>query len=123
MLTSLDFGSLLAFHEDRGAYITVGVREHAIQIPYGVVESNGFSVTAIVEKPVVNNFVSAGVYVMHPEVVGRVRPSSYLDMPDLIRETVAAGYEVSAFPLHEDWIDVGTRETLEIARNEWSNKK
>jgi Nucleoside-diphosphate-sugar pyrophosphorylase involved in lipopolysaccharide biosynthesis/translation initiation factor 2B, gamma/epsilon subunits (eIF-2Bgamma/eIF-2Bepsilon) len=37
-------------------------------------------------------------------------------MPDLIHDAIERGLSVSGFPLHEDWLDVGTFEALEQAR-------
>jgi len=122
VLTNMDLSNMLLFHNERKSSATLGVREHAIQIPFGVVESEQFSVTGIVEKPVVSHFVSAGVYVLEPEVIRSVPQGQYLDMPDLLSNMIASGHEVSAFPLHEDWLDVGSPENLDAARREWSNQ-
>lgn len=122
VLTNMDLSNMLLFHNERNASATLGVREHAIQIPFGVVESEQSSVTRILEKPVVSHFVSAGVYVLEPEVIRSVPQGQYLDMPDLLSDTIASGHEVSAFPLHEDWLDVGSPENLEVARREWSGQ-
>lgn len=122
VLTNMNLSNMLAFHNERNASATLGVREHAIQIPFGVVESEEYSVTRIVEKPVVSHFVSAGVYVLEPEVIRSVPQGQYLDMPDLLSDTIASGHEVSAFPLHENWLDIGSPENLEVARREWSDQ-
>lgn len=122
VLTNMDLSNLLIFHNERRAMATMGVREHLIQIPFGVVESEQFSVTQILEKPVVSHFVSAGVYVLQPEVIRSVPRGQYLDMPDLLSNMIASGHEVSAFPLHEEWLDVGSPENLEVARRKWADQ-
>src|SRR5688572_26091201 len=38
LLTQANFSSMLDFHQKQRAVITVGVRRHDIQIPYGVIE-------------------------------------------------------------------------------------
>ena len=41
VLTRLNAGQLLEYHNSNGARATMCVRKHSITIPYGVVESNG----------------------------------------------------------------------------------
>lgn len=52
VLTKVDIGQLLRFHEENGSDLTMCVREYDFTVPYGVVETSGRHVTAITEKPV-----------------------------------------------------------------------
>ncbi|BBI64332.1 hypothetical protein HSBAA_56380 [Vreelandella sulfidaeris] len=51
LLTTLNFQSLLQFHEAHPASATMCVREYEYQVPYGVIESHGHHITSMVEKP------------------------------------------------------------------------
>lgn len=116
VLTRLDFGALLDFHRAQASDLTLCVREYDMQVPFGVVEGEGSSVTAITEKPVHRFFVNAGVYVVSPRVVALGRPARRLDMPDLVQTLIDDGYRVSMFPIHEYWLDVGRMEDFEMAQ-------
>lgn len=120
LLTHLDFGSLLARHEERGGDMTVCVREYDYQVPFGVIQMQGEQVLDIVEKPVHSFFVNAGIYVLSPAAAASVRPGERRDMPDLIRERIARGNRVDIFPIHEYWLDIGRLDDFERAQTEFA---
>ena len=107
VVTSVDFNALLASHVDKGAALTMCVREHHLQVPYGVVESDGHDVLDVIEKPTHKFFVNAGIYVLSEQVFEHVGVRERIDMPDLIRKLVAVNQRVSMFPIHEHWLDIG----------------
>ncbi len=116
VLTQLDIRKLYDFHCSRGAEMTVSVREYDMQVPFGVVESDGDLVTGIVEKPIHRFYVNAGIYVVSPAVVAQTQPARRLDMPDLIGQLIDAGQRVAMFPVHEYWLDVGRPDDFQIAQ-------
>jgi NDP-sugar pyrophosphorylase family protein len=119
VLTRVDYGHLLRFHSEHEAAATLCVQEHTTQIPYGVVRMDNGMVQAIEEKPVLSNYVNAGIYLLEPCLLELVPSDQFFDMPQLIEKAVAHPYRVSAFPIHEYWLDVGLPETLERAHGEW----
>jgi NDP-sugar pyrophosphorylase family protein len=119
LLTRLDFGQLLEFHDARGGQATMCVRECDFQIPYGVVHCDGERVSSIVEKPIQTFFVSAGIYVLEPGIIPNgVGAKKYRDMPDLMCEIVDSGGVVNMFPIHEYWLDIGRIEEYKRAQKE-----
>lgn len=120
ILTRVDFGQLLGFHERTGAGMSMCVREYEIEVPYGVVEVDGETVTSIVEKPTTRHFINAGIYVLTPELVRMIEPGVRLDMTDLAERALAAGHLVGAFPIHEYWLDIGHLEDYEQAQREFA---
>lgn len=119
VLTRVDHKSLLRFHAESDASATLCVREHTTQIPYGVVRLEEMRFLALEEKPVLSHYVNAGIYLLDPEILALVPKDRFFDMPQLLEQAVAAQYRVSAFPIHEYWLDVGLPETLERAHGEW----
>lgn len=116
VLTEVDLSRMVEFHREGGSFATVALREFVIEVPYGVVSLDGFTVREIREKPSFRHFINAGVYVLRREVIDLVPSGSAIDMPDLIRDAIDKGFSVRGFPLHEDWLDVGSLESLEQAR-------
>jgi len=108
VVTGARFRDLIDQHGNASAAITVGMRVHDIEHPFGVLELDGSGVTGIREKPVWREFVSAGVYVLSPEVLSLIPAGQYVDMPDLVTLAIDRGLRVEGFPLHESWLDVGT---------------
>ena len=104
-------------HERECAAITVGISEHRYEVPYGVVEVDGELVMALDEKPC-QWLVNAGVYAVSPGVAARVGPGEERSMPHLVTECLAKEETVAACRVDNDWLDVGTPETLRAARGE-----
>ena len=119
LLTQLTFESLLRFHDDHSADLTMVVRESAYQVPYGVVTVNGSTITGIEEKPSRKLLVNAGIYVINSEVLSLIPQDSFFDMTSLFGAAIASNRTAAAFPLHEYWIDIGRVEELERAQREW----
>jgi NDP-sugar pyrophosphorylase family protein len=116
VLTEVDFRRIIEFHHVQAADATVALREFVVEVPFGVVSVEGVDVTEIVEKPSYRHFVSAGVYVLSRKIIDLVPPGRSLDMPDLIRAGMGERLPVKGFPIHEDWLDVGSFESLGEAR-------
>lgn len=119
LLTTLNYRELLEFHNEQNSVATMCVREYEYQVPYGVIESNGNLIQSMVEKPVQKFFVNAGVYVLSPELVRSVSAGTKIDMPTLLEREIAIGHEVTMFPVHEYWLDIGRMEDFKRAQIEF----
>lgn len=107
ILTQMDFGAMLDFHTQHDADLTIAVRQYEIRVPYGVVETDGVHVKRMAEKPVVQNFINAGIYLLSPEVHRFIPSSQWFDMPDLIAKLLEENRNVVCFPVREYWMDIG----------------
>lgn len=115
IVTNIDLVELAYFHKRQRAHMTVVVRPYAVEVPYGLVETEGAEVVGISEKPIVRGFVNAGIYLVDPAVCGLITAGERLDMPDLIKRALDAGQRVASFPLHEYWLDIGHQQDYERA--------
>jgi dTDP-glucose pyrophosphorylase len=107
VVTDLDFRAMRQFHAEHEAAATMAVAPYRVQIAYGVVEHEGISVTGLVEKPVIENFINAGIYLVEPRVQRFMERDSKFNMTDLIHRLIAEKERVVVFPVREYWIDVG----------------
>jgi NDP-sugar pyrophosphorylase family protein len=119
ILTHVDYSRLLHFHSEQEAAATLCVREHTTQVPYGVVRMDDVTVQAIEEKPILSHYVNAGIYLLDPGLLKLVPSDQFFDMPQLVEKALARQHRVSAFPIHEYWLDIGLPETLQRAHTEW----
>jgi len=116
ILTTINFRALMDFHQSTGADMTMGVRTYKHQVPYGVVNTHGLDITSIDEKPELEFFVNAGLYVLEPAVLARL-PKKPMDMTDLVAELLNdPDARVTACPVHEYWQDIGREQDLLHAR-------
>ncbi|WP_045212431.1 nucleotidyltransferase family protein [Desulfonatronovibrio magnus] len=115
VLTDIDYGELLEFHQRQNAAATMAVRLHEWQNPFGVVHTNGFDITGFEEKPTVSSRVNAGIYVLEPEILDLLESDQHCDMPHLFLQAQEQGKRCVVFPMHEPWLDVGRPDDLEKA--------
>ncbi len=123
ILTKVDFRAMVDFHHEHTAEMTVAVRPHEMQVPYGVVETDGAMITGITEKPTLRHFINAGIYLLNPSVCRLVPEGEKYDMPDLIQRLINEGQRVASFPVHEYWLDIGQIQDYEQAQADAVNKE
>jgi len=119
LLTRVNFGHLLSFHDSREAAATMCVTDYVHRVPYGVVHSDGEHLVRVEEKPVQRFGVNAGVYVLSPEAVALVRAGEPCDMPDVFARVRDAQLTAVCFRIPDYWLDIGRLEDLERARGEF----
>lgn len=116
ILTTLDFRAMLSFHREHCADLTVAVRRFEVQVPYGVVNTDGEKVLGVTEKPVHSHLINAGIYLLEPSVRGFIPRGERYDMTELMQALVAAARTVICFPVWEYWRDIGHRRDYEQAQ-------
>ena len=118
ILTKVDFAAMLDFHREHAADMTVAVKQHEIQVPFGVVETSGAVITGIKEKPTIQHYINAGIYLMNSDVRRSLSSGQAYDMPDLINRLASEGRKVVSFPIHEYWLDIGEYTDYERAQKD-----
>ncbi len=118
LLTNVNFIELLEFHNQNHGLATICVRNFDYQIPFGVIETEGSTVTSMKEKPTHNYKVNAGIYVLDPLLLIHVETDEYVDMPTLLKRHMDQGEKLLTFPIHEYWLDIGRKEDFIKAQSE-----
>jgi dTDP-glucose pyrophosphorylase len=116
ILTRVDFRALLHFHREHKADLTVCVRQYEFNVPYGVIEADGVNVKGISEKPIVRNFINAGIYLLNPQVRKLIPNGQPYDIPDLIDRLINEQRTVVCFPIREYWLDIGKVDQYDQAK-------
>jgi dTDP-glucose pyrophosphorylase len=119
LLTKADYGSLLEKHLLTGADATVGVRNYEMQVPFGVVKEEQGQVSSIIEKPVYQHKVSAGVNALSRSVLELVPRDEFYDMPTLLESSIKHGLQVRSHNLNGYWLDVGQKSDFEQANQDF----
>jgi NDP-sugar pyrophosphorylase family protein len=121
VLTKVNFEHLLSFHKDQLGIATMCIREYDVQIPFGVVDIEKNKAKGFLEKPVKKFFINAGIYVFEKEMINSVKVDQCIDMPNLLEQQIKKGKNVSVFPIHEYWKDIGQMEDYQSANNSFVN--
>lgn len=122
ILTSSDFLNLFHFHNDQCSAITLCTINYFINIPFGVVEQESTKLKSIIEKPSKRYLCNAGIYALSGKVLQRIPNDRIYNMTDLINECLIDKVEISIFPVHEFWSDIGTPDDLKEVRRKFLSK-
>lgn len=113
VLTDLDIGRLVEFHDRAGAMATIDL--HRVDDPslFGVVPTDDSGrVLAFVEKPprdeAPTDLINAGTYVLEPEVLERIPDDRPVSIERETFPALVAGGELFALDGDAYWIDAGT---------------
>lgn len=117
ILTRVSPRALLNFHRQENVMATMAVRPMTLPIPYGVVEIEKNRMISIREKPVIDYYVNAGIYVLNPDIIAELHANQPMDMPNLL-DTVPQG-GVACYPIPEYWADIGRPDDLSQASREY----
>lgn len=137
VVTDVPFSRLLDFHMERDASATIAVTQYRMRVPYGVIQTDGEKLVAVIEKPDLGVYVNAGMYVLGREALALAPRRHYQDaqsiynsqefgglqnhqfnMPDLFSRLIDSKKPPVVFPILEKWLDVGSPETLAQAQME-----
>lgn len=121
LLTNVNFEHLYHYHLSNNAMATMCVREYDFQVPYGVVNIEEGRILSIQEKPVQKFFVSAGIYMLNPQVIEYIERDAFFDMPTLFEKLIIQGKDALSFPIREYWLDIGRMEEYERANIEYED--
>jgi dTDP-glucose pyrophosphorylase len=118
ILTRLDFRKMYRAHCDSSALMTVGVRRYDLQVPFGVLNIDGTRVTSLAEKPVLEFFVNAGIYLLEPAAVRCIPRDTQFDATDLIATLLNDHQPIHSYSIHEYWLDIGQLPDYERANQD-----
>lgn len=104
IMTNLNFSEMVAFHKKTNAEITVGVKCIKDKKSYGSVEVKGDFISNVIERPVFDRLVSAGIYVIKSPAVKEIPRNKFFTMPELINKLIAENHRVGAYRIKEFWL-------------------
>jgi NDP-mannose synthase len=123
LLTDLNMHSLVQFHREQNAALTIASHARDVRIDMGVLVFDGdHRITEYLEKPSSTHYVSMGVYVYEPAVLKFITPGNYLDFPDLVNRLIDNGERVCAYPCQCQWLDIGRPDDYARAQEMFTKK-
>jgi len=119
LLTKEDYGDMIDRHVASGADATMAVRDYEMQVPFGVVREKDGVIETIEEKPIQRFVVSAGMYVLSPQVLKHVPRDTLFDMPSLFDALAKNGGRTRCHPIDGYWLDIGRASDYEKAQTDF----
>jgi dTDP-glucose pyrophosphorylase len=113
LVTDVNLARLVEFHKQHRCVMTVAATAYHLNIPLGVFDLAAHYILGVDEKPSRKFMCNAGIYAVEPEVIRMVPQDVRCDMTDVLKDLIHRGLPVTAFAIHEDWVDIGSKADLE----------
>jgi mannose-1-phosphate guanylyltransferase / phosphomannomutase len=114
VLTDIDLGAIVRFHEERGALATIGLTPVEDPLEFGIVitREDG-TIERFLEKPtwgqVFSDTINTGIFVLEPEIFDHIDAGRAVDFSsEVFPQVLAEGKPLYGAVLEGYWEDVGT---------------
>lgn len=118
LLTNIDFEDFYRLFEESDADMIVASTPYRVDVPYGVLETEGNQITSLKEKPSYTYFSNAGIYLMKTSVLDRIPTGKFYNATDLMDELIREGKKVVNYPIVHYWLDIGKPEDFKKAQED-----
>lgn len=119
ILTALDFSKLYRFACDKGADLTVTVKEIITPFQFGNILYEGDYVKDIQEKPDIKMKILAGIYLFSPKLFDIIPDNEYFGMDSLIKTMLSKKMPIAKYEIEEYWLDIGRFDDFEKVQDEY----
>jgi mannose-1-phosphate guanylyltransferase len=117
IMTQMNLAEFVRLHGEMGTAVTIATRIHRIESPYGVFAFDDLNnVLGVREKPVYEQVISAGMYLIHNRVIGLIDPKIIpYDMTSFINDLCTWKQPVGIYRFTDPWLAVERASDYEAA--------
>jgi len=115
IISKINFNDLIDFHIKNKSNLTIVTKSKDYTLKYGTINNVDLDFSDIYEKPVLNFFINAGIYVIDKDLLNYLKFQNHklLDMPEFIKIIQRKKNSIKLYHVYEEWIDVGSFEDLD----------
>lgn len=121
LLTTFDFNEFITQHQNQNSELSIAAYQKDVQIDLGILKFSQDKLIDYIEKPVLNHWVSMGIYILSPCVLELI-PAEYFDLPDLVRLAIAKKKAISVYREPCIWLDIGRKDDYDFANEKYGDK-
>lgn len=114
IISKINYKSLLNFHNDNKADLTIAIKKYYSESQFGEMDINGIYVKNIIEKPTKDVIINAAIYAIKTNLIKELKFNKHKNMDEFIKELIKKKKKVIAFPFYESWFDLGTKKQIKI---------
>ena len=118
LVTQFNPNRMLEYHHETGNHLTIGTTNHIHDVPFGVLALDEDQVLGIQEKPRLVFNVSAGIYILSPDIPRLIEPGASIPITWVIQKCLESKTRVGRFIIDDEWADIGRHEELNRARGQ-----
>jgi len=109
LITEIDYKNLIDYHNDKKSDLTICAKNKIFKMPYGEILLKNSKVKKIVEKPISNHLVNAGIYVFNKSLIKNFTKNKKVMMNDFITDQLKKNKNIFSYPVYESWVDIGNK--------------
>lgn len=116
LFTNIDYEDFFLHFQKHDAEMSVAAVPYNISIELGILDLDGCNIKGLIEKPKYNYYANAGIYLIKKRVLAEIPDGTFFHATHLVEKLIAQGMKVIRYPLNGTWIDIGTPQEYERAK-------
>ena len=116
LFTNVDYEDFFLHFQMHDAEMSVAAVPYNISIQLGILDLDGRDVKGLIEKPKYNYYANAGIYLIKKRALAEIPEDTFFHATHLVEKLIAQGKKVIRYPLNGTWIDIGTHQEYDRAK-------
>lgn len=117
LFTNIDYEDFFLHFQQNDAEMSVAAVPYNISIELGILDLDGRNIKGLLEKPKYNYYANAGIYLIKKRALDEIPEDTFFHATHLIEKLIAQGKKVIRYPLNGTWIDIGTPQEYQKAKD------
>lgn len=117
LFTNIDYEDFFLHFQQNDAEMSVAAVPYNISIELGILDLDGRNVKGLLEKPKYNYYANAGIYLIKKRALAEIPEDTFFHATHLVEKLIAQGKKVIRYPLNGTWIDIGTPQEYQKAKD------
>lgn len=116
LFTNINYEDFYLHFKEHDAEMSVAAVPYTVSVPYGIFDLDGREIHGLIEKPTYNYYANAGIYLIKRSALDKIPNDAFFNATDLIEKLISDGKKVIRFPLNGTWIDIGSPQEYQKAK-------
>ena len=117
LFTNIDYEDFFLHFQQHDAEMSVAAVPYNVSIQLGILDLDGRNIKGLIEKPKYNYYANAGIYLIKRRALDEIPQDTFFHATHLIEKLISQGKRVIRYPLNGTWIDIGTPQEYERAKD------
>ena len=117
LFTNIDYEDFFLHFQQNDAEMSVAAVPYNISIELGILDLDGRNIKGLIEKPKYNYYANAGIYLIKKRALAEIPEDTFFHATHLVEKLIAQGKKVIRYPLNGTWIDTGTPQEYQKAKD------